>query len=370
MCHSESQQTSSKSLDEDNTMDSQFEKVKKELQCVIHLEIRKGPIYSCGENCHLLCQNCLREIQGRDKKCPMCRVDLLENPQRDYAIERIIAQLELPEDCANCTLGCMFRGNQAEVNEHQQKECQFKQVYCPDLWCQKVLPLNGLLKHLEEANKDEHVWHARPVMLQFEGNVVTFKVTGGYRQAKLKFPHGMAKWQEHTLFPMIYKKGNIYHLWMYLLGDEDAANGFPDIKISLEGPRSSVMLKTRVFSVRVSLKDVLSDLDAMLSLTKFQVWQCVKWMHRGVHEKELQFKYEILSHPPTVQDIVEGPGLRIHSKEERQKLKSLVDEAMNKKLDIGDKWYFLNSHWFGPMTHYLEGNSCWSRQEFGALTHF
>ena len=86
-------------------MDSQLEKVKKELQCVIHLEIRKGPIYSCGENCHLLCQNCLREIQGRDNKCPMCRVDLSENPPRNYAIERTIAQLELPDDCPNCAIG-------------------------------------------------------------------------------------------------------------------------------------------------------------------------------------------------------------------------------------------------------------------------
>ena len=114
-------------------MDSELDKVKRELQCLIHMDIRRGPIYNCGDNCHLLCQNCLRQIQGRDNKCPMCKLDLQKSPSRNYAIERAIAQLNLPDDCPNYNLGCLFRGREAEVEDHHLNECQFKPAYCPDL---------------------------------------------------------------------------------------------------------------------------------------------------------------------------------------------------------------------------------------------
>ena len=337
----------------------QLEKVKKELQCVIHMEIRKGPIYSCGENCHLLCQNCLREIQSRDNKCPMCRVDLSINPSRNYAIERTIAQLELPEDCPNCAIGCMFRGKQEEVERHHMNECQFTPVFCPDIRCQKVLPLNGLLNHIEEYGRNSlaHYVYTR----KFEGNVIIRHVHNGYRSAHVMFPLEKAKWQEHTIFPMIYKKGNIYHIWMYLLGDKDAADRFPVITISLEGLRSTVMIKTRVFSVRIGLKDVLRDVDALLTLTNSQVWQCVHWTPCT---KKLQVKYEIIQETPATEEVAKDtscfhsvfkdPSLRIHTRGERIRLKEVVDGAVKKTYKVGETWYFIYSRWFGEMYEYLK----------------
>ena len=253
----------------------------------------------------------------------------------------------------------MFRGIQEDVERHHLHECQFTPVYCPDIRCQKVLPLNGMLNHIEEANSETHAHYTRTS--QFGGNVVIRTEHSGYRPAQVIFSLTMAKWQEQTLFPMVYKKGNIYHIWMYLLGDRDAANRFPVINISLEGLRSTVTLKTRVFSVCVSLKDVLGDIDALMTLTNSQVWQCVHWTPCT---KQLQIKYEIMPDSPAVEEVAQDeacfhsvfkdPSLRIHTREERLRLKAMIDEAVKKTMNLGDNWYFLTNFWFDDMFKYLQ----------------
>ena len=258
--------------------------------------------------------------------------------------------MNLPDDCPNYNLGCLFRGREAEVEDHHLNECQFKPSYCPDLWCQKLLPLNGLLAHIESVSPGID-------RLEFEGNAIKRNVSNGYRKAKVLFGLRMAKWQEHTVFPMVYKKGNIYHIWMYLLGDKDAAIEFPDIKISLEGPRSSVSLKTRAISVQVSLKDVLDNIDALLTLTNYQAWQCVTY--EGGY-KNLDIKFEIVSDL----DIVEGPGFRTHTTEEKLRLKEAADSCrtclpwmapatIRSRMEIGERRYLINSQWFANLSHYL-----------------
>ena len=332
-------------------MDSQLEKVKKELQCVIHLEIRRGPIYSCGENCHLLCQNCLHEIQSRDNKCPMCRVDLPEHPSRNYAIERTIAQLELPLECKNNTIGCLYKGSEDEVAEHLL-ECQFTPVFCPDIRCQRVFGLCNVLKHIEE-NDDHGSYGNGDTWVPCDGDVITRSIYSGYKQASVIYDLRMAEWQEYTLFPMLYKKGNMYHVWMYILGDEETAKKCPPIKILMESPRSSVMLLTHVIPISVGLKDVMKCKDKVLTLTNYQAWQCVTVTSmrggKGKEGRKLCIKYEIMDDNKSLL-----PGeLRLHSQWEKDRLKKIVKQAVEKEHQIGDKWYFIDSMWLLRLACYL-----------------
>ena len=52
--------------------------------------------------------------------------------------------------------------------------------------------------------------------------------------------------------------------------------------------------------------------------------------------------------------VFKDPSLRLHTREERTRLKSVVDEAVKKELKFGDTWYFLNERWFVEMSEYLE----------------
>ncbi len=83
----------------------------KHLECCVCLEIRKGVLHTCP-NDHLICARCHGNLTPRDllRECPTCRTSYALPPKRNQILERMVADLDLDDDCPNTEAGCDFRG--------------------------------------------------------------------------------------------------------------------------------------------------------------------------------------------------------------------------------------------------------------------
>lgn len=101
---------------------------QEELHCIVCFDLPSGgEVFQC-KNGHLLCKECHgRVVEGDKAQCPACRARLSrERPVRNRFAEDVLAMLLVP-----CSLpGCEIKLQHSKLQEHEQKECQFRAAIC------------------------------------------------------------------------------------------------------------------------------------------------------------------------------------------------------------------------------------------------
>ncbi len=82
----------------------------KYLECTICYTVCKGNIFQCS-NEHDICEECFSQLHR--KRCPTCNVIYSERPKRSRRVERMIAALNLGDECPNAEEGCTFKAKGA-----------------------------------------------------------------------------------------------------------------------------------------------------------------------------------------------------------------------------------------------------------------
>jgi len=93
----------------------------RELECPVCMTVRQGRIYECP-NAHIICQKCHDKL-GAPRRCPACKDEMPDPPNRNVAIERIVDRLDVSVYCAfpSCGHECL----KSEMAGHTA-QCEFK----------------------------------------------------------------------------------------------------------------------------------------------------------------------------------------------------------------------------------------------------
>ena len=179
--------------------------------------------YSCFDSSHTLCE--------KDKlRCP-CGSLVGKNPSP------IIANLlqDLPWMCHNYKRGCREIKITISELEFHQRQCIFREVYCPDQNCCKEsreieLLFKDITKHLDDCHFD------RCIKLKNEGqNVWRVNLTDKKRNFEQSDDLGFGTagpWYATrstcgaVFFPQACLKENGIHCWVNFLGSSDDAKNY------------------------------------------------------------------------------------------------------------------------------------------------
>lgn len=109
------------------------EKLRDKVECPVCLEVpKKAPIYVCS-NGHVVCEVCVRE------KCPTCKSSMV----RSNNILAVTVVQNIDHQCQHCN-NYFSLGNLAQ----HKRECQHREVKCPELECDSMVSLASLKEHL------------------------------------------------------------------------------------------------------------------------------------------------------------------------------------------------------------------------------
>ena len=172
--------------------------------------------YSCFDASHTLCEE-------HKKKCP-CGSKVGKSPSP------VIAKLlqNLPWMCQNYKTGCLEAKMNIEDLDHHQKECIYRQTFCPNLVCKvkgKVL-FKDVIDHLQiclkEPIEEEEMLNgdANKFLVLFDSNNFDFR-NGG-----LWFPSKITSTCGAVFFTSGYVKNDTVYLWLRLFGSSDEAKKY------------------------------------------------------------------------------------------------------------------------------------------------
>ena len=216
----------------------------EEFQCYICKALPSTTVtkfYRCM-NHHLVCAFCLGSkscCEPPQLSCPQCSrkkpplVNCCADPY-GYSAYKSVTEHQR-DDYKECTLVqkilkqwqllvCIFYKNGCrEINfknvllEHQ-KECNFRDIKCPDITCLKMIPFTSFADHMRSN-------HGRSIDIEMEyGTKTNFKrsipTTFKTLRPKLISLNGL------TFIEMWYNKDNTMYVWIYLLGDPIEAQRF------------------------------------------------------------------------------------------------------------------------------------------------
>eukprot|EP00618_Florenciella_parvula_P032333 CAMPEP_0119517218 /NCGR_PEP_ID=MMETSP1344-20130328/34173_1 /TAXON_ID=236787 /ORGANISM="Florenciella parvula, Strain CCMP2471" /LENGTH=349 /DNA_ID=CAMNT_0007554785 /DNA_START=18 /DNA_END=1068 /DNA_ORIENTATION=+ len=124
-------------------------------ECPVCLVNMDDEIYSCKDQGHNICGECLKQLD-RPKKCPECRGPI-STSSRNRAIERVVAQIQLPCKWAadSGEGGCDFEGTKDPRSAHEQT-CEFRRFECPFNGCQATMLSSEMSAHIESAHPDQN----------------------------------------------------------------------------------------------------------------------------------------------------------------------------------------------------------------------
>ena len=107
-------------------------------------EEAKRKRYNCFNESHALCENC-------KFRCP-CGSQVCRKPSK--LAEKVLNKY--PWMCCNFNEGCRESRSQVEMLEIHQRNCDFRKVHCPVVFCNEMHKFMHLIEHLQS--------HENPVM--------------------------------------------------------------------------------------------------------------------------------------------------------------------------------------------------------------
>ena len=100
----------------------------EDFECPLCLHVTRDPNLTscCGQH---FCQSCISRITADRKPCPFCKRSrftvMLDKKQK----RRV---LDLKVKCYECSRGCSWTGPLGDLDNHGSKDCEFKDISCPN----------------------------------------------------------------------------------------------------------------------------------------------------------------------------------------------------------------------------------------------
>ena len=100
----------------------------EDFECPLCLHVTRDPNLTscCGQH---FCQSCISRIITDRKPCPFCKKSrftvMLDKKQK----RRV---LDLKVKCTECSRGCSWTGPLGDLDNHGSKDCEFKDISCPN----------------------------------------------------------------------------------------------------------------------------------------------------------------------------------------------------------------------------------------------
>ena len=100
----------------------------EDFECPLCLHVTRDPNLTscCGQH---FCQSCISRIITDRKPCPFCKESrftvFLDKKQK----RRV---LDLKVKCSECSRGCSWTGPLGDLDNHGSKDCEFKDISCPN----------------------------------------------------------------------------------------------------------------------------------------------------------------------------------------------------------------------------------------------
>ena len=166
-------------------------------------------------------------------------------------------------------------------------KCHIVPTHCPFLACSEVLLLSEMREHVDLHH------HTGPSRLVSDNEWMEVSMSSLFTELPNgSFHWGREEWRGHLLFPIIFrsKDKSRYSFWVYLLGSEEAAKGFPLIRISLEGFRFKIEMDSEIRSASLSSQEILDAAVSPLTITAEQLKHCFS----GENDDVIGVRYQIL----------------------------------------------------------------------------
>jgi hypothetical protein len=224
---------------------SMLENLASSLECPVCLEVpQTGPISQC-DNGHLLCNPCRMKL----KDCPVCKKRLRIN--RNLTAEKILEHL--PIKCQFSIHGCTKNVRNEDRSEHE-KECQFRQVFCPKNLCKQKISISKLMDHVVEHQ------------LRSGNPPSSFRIALNVSEESLQIVNrSVAYWETSYLqfhgkhFFGIYKlnaKDKELNFWVYQLGTPEETKNY-NATITIENDdEEKLSFKSQVSSIDIPETEV------------------------------------------------------------------------------------------------------------------
>lgn len=224
------------------------------LECPICLTIpHSGKLFTCRQG-HNLCSVCFEKLRA-PPLCPQGRCQFTKPPARNFAIEAMIEEADLPLPCRNSAHGCRFEGNRVAMTAHLAK-CCCTVVICPeDERCEGV-HLPSLVEHLQKE-------HPNVVVL---GELKTSSTQKWLLKRNNHMTRTNCNWNTvlttHDGTPLalrFVKKKGIWISWMWVLDDPEVAEGLTcEIKVG-DSKTAELSFRGKVHSVTTTEEQIISS---------------------------------------------------------------------------------------------------------------
>ena len=245
-------------------------RVMKELECPVCLELMVPPIRLCN-NGHSLCCNCRVTLEN----CPICRGAFLQ--VRNLSLESLVPETLHP--CKHAERGCMGLFSKTELKTHEPK-CEHGLYKCPfasisKLDCSWSGRMSAIKKHVEKHHGDKSVQY---VSRKFKTMLHNVEKSQRFYQTVITMGELFyVKWRLHK---------NSFHCAAFYVGPHEKASDFK-YRFSIttnDGETVSGCSRTHSF---------LDDVESV-----FRQGKCIKLNHAIVQRSytdngHLPFRMEI-----------------------------------------------------------------------------
>ena len=224
--------------------------IQEALECNICLEIPNcKPVYQCN-NGHIHCNVCHDKVTD----CSVCRIKLRDT--RNLTAEKILEKC--PRPCTFNNYGCETILNEQPLKVHEER-CMFKPVQCPVTVCDSLVPINEILKHIDDMNDLHRCLYddQSKTMIRFD-HIDDFIQKQGSEQF---MPIRMA-FDEHYFLGIFWRVlGHEWHwhVWMYLVANRNESKDYVcTIKVVNHGLNEEISYTGETVPLHMGRDDVIN----------------------------------------------------------------------------------------------------------------
>ena len=230
-------------------------------------EEAKRKRYNCFNESHALCENC-------KFRCP-CGSQVCRKPSK--LAEKVLNKY--PWMCCHFNEGCRESRTQADELEIHQRNCYFRKVHCPIIYCHKKISFFNVFDHLESHQFFKEIVHLK--LLKKNEIHVDFDLSNeGYSGYWREPIHLESAKYGHFFLNGYIEKGHIY-IWVSYYGSPDEAKNFScainiakdEFEVSFRGPLLTLddenltsVLEKPVMSLKLNLAQKMRETNGFLKL--------------------------------------------------------------------------------------------------------
>lgn len=170
----------------------------------------------------------------------------------------------------------------AEAVKTHEDSCNYKNVKCPSLLCNDMVPIDSVRMHVNTTHDGVIVEHVHKT------KVVVYSIRCDTPSSF--WSPCITSFDYHTFFLCAKVEQNTWWAWVVIVGDETMAEKY-EVKISISGWDAWMGIRGKVHSIFANQKVVAEESEGVL---KFPMYQASKLGKLEGVELKVDIKHEIL----------------------------------------------------------------------------